>query len=152
MLIYLDIKIPHLQIAHQGGNLEVGNIKIHHESSPFKTKKMELDQNTPIGFWSKSSKLKRCHTITSQKLTEFNGAHICSGAAWLIFKTFAARLRNNSGKKCQISTWLWECWQWDKLLIVEPVINESFAARDWRQNQDCQKIEKTSQMEVALPR
>ena len=30
MLIYLDIKIPHLQIAHQGGNLEVGNIKIHH--------------------------------------------------------------------------------------------------------------------------
>ena len=29
MLIYLDIKIPHLQIAHQGGNLEVGNIKIH---------------------------------------------------------------------------------------------------------------------------
>ena len=31
MLIYLDIKIPHLQIAHQGGNLEVGNIKIYHE-------------------------------------------------------------------------------------------------------------------------
>ena len=30
MLIYLDIKIPHLQIAHLGGNLEVGNIKIHH--------------------------------------------------------------------------------------------------------------------------
>ena len=29
MLIYLDIKIPHLQIAHQGGNLEVGNIKVH---------------------------------------------------------------------------------------------------------------------------
>ena len=29
MLIYLDIKIPHLQIAHLGGNLEVGNIKIH---------------------------------------------------------------------------------------------------------------------------
>ena len=29
MLIYLDIKIPHLQIAHQGGNLEVGNIEIH---------------------------------------------------------------------------------------------------------------------------
>ena len=29
MLIYLDIMIPHLQIAHQGGNLEVGNIKIH---------------------------------------------------------------------------------------------------------------------------
>ena len=29
MLICLDIKIPHLQIAHQGGNLEVGNIKIH---------------------------------------------------------------------------------------------------------------------------
>ena len=29
MLIYLDIKIPHLQIAHQGGNLEVANIKIH---------------------------------------------------------------------------------------------------------------------------
>ena len=29
MFIYLDIKIPHLQIAHQGGNLEVGNIKIH---------------------------------------------------------------------------------------------------------------------------
>ena len=29
MLIYLDIKIPHLQIAHQGGNFEVGNIKIH---------------------------------------------------------------------------------------------------------------------------
>ena len=28
-MIYLDIKIPHLQIAHQGGNLEVGNIKIH---------------------------------------------------------------------------------------------------------------------------
>ena len=27
--MYLDIKIPHLQIAHQGGNLEVGNIKIH---------------------------------------------------------------------------------------------------------------------------
>ena len=24
--MYLDIKIPHLQIAHQGGNLEVGNI------------------------------------------------------------------------------------------------------------------------------
>ena len=31
-MIYLDIKIPHLQIAHQGGNLEVGNIKIHHVS------------------------------------------------------------------------------------------------------------------------
>ena len=29
MFIYLDIKIPHLQIAHQVGNLEVGNIKIH---------------------------------------------------------------------------------------------------------------------------
>ena len=29
MLIYLDIKIPHLQIAHLEGNLEVGNIKIH---------------------------------------------------------------------------------------------------------------------------
>ena len=29
MLIYLDIKIPHLQIAHLGGNIEVGNIKIH---------------------------------------------------------------------------------------------------------------------------
>ena len=29
MLIYLDIKIPHLQIAHLGGNLEVGNIEIH---------------------------------------------------------------------------------------------------------------------------
>ena len=29
MLIYLDIKIPHLQIAHQGGNLEVGNIKMY---------------------------------------------------------------------------------------------------------------------------
>ena len=29
MLIYLDIKIPHLKIAHLGGNLEVGNIKIH---------------------------------------------------------------------------------------------------------------------------
>ena len=28
-MIYLDIKIPHLQIAHQGGNFEVGNIKIH---------------------------------------------------------------------------------------------------------------------------
>ena len=28
--MYLDIKIPHLQIAHQGGNLEMGNIKIHH--------------------------------------------------------------------------------------------------------------------------
>ena len=27
--MYLDIKIPHLQIAHQGGNLEVENIKIH---------------------------------------------------------------------------------------------------------------------------
>ena len=27
MLIYLDIKIPHLKIAHLGGNLEVGNIK-----------------------------------------------------------------------------------------------------------------------------
>ena len=25
----MDIKIPHLQIAHQGGNLEVENIKIH---------------------------------------------------------------------------------------------------------------------------
>ena len=30
MLIYLDINIPHLKIAHLGGNLEVGNIKIHH--------------------------------------------------------------------------------------------------------------------------
>ena len=29
MLIYLDINIPHLKIAHLGGNLEVGNIKIH---------------------------------------------------------------------------------------------------------------------------
>ena len=29
MLIYLDIKIPHLKIAYLGGNLEVGNIKIH---------------------------------------------------------------------------------------------------------------------------
>ena len=29
MLIYLDIKIPHLKIAHLGGNLEVGNIEIH---------------------------------------------------------------------------------------------------------------------------
>ena len=29
MLIYLDIKIPHLQIAYLGGNLEVENIKIH---------------------------------------------------------------------------------------------------------------------------
>ena len=29
MLIYLDIKIPNLKIAHLGGNLEVGNIKIH---------------------------------------------------------------------------------------------------------------------------
>ena len=29
MLIYLDIKIPHLKIAQLGGNLEVGNIKIH---------------------------------------------------------------------------------------------------------------------------
>ena len=28
MLIYLDIKIPHLKIAHLGGNLEVGNIDI----------------------------------------------------------------------------------------------------------------------------
>ena len=27
--MYLDIKIPRLQIAHLGGNLEVGNIKIH---------------------------------------------------------------------------------------------------------------------------
>ena len=33
MLIYLDIKIPHLQIAHQGGNLEVGNIKIHQSAT-----------------------------------------------------------------------------------------------------------------------
>ena len=30
MLIYLDINIPHLKIAHLGGNLEVGNIEIHH--------------------------------------------------------------------------------------------------------------------------
>ena len=29
MLIYQDIKIPHLQIAQLEGNLEVGNIKIH---------------------------------------------------------------------------------------------------------------------------
>ena len=29
MLIYLDINIPHLKIAHLGGNLEVGNIEIH---------------------------------------------------------------------------------------------------------------------------
>ena len=29
MLIYLDIKIPHLQIAHLGGNHDTGNIKIH---------------------------------------------------------------------------------------------------------------------------
>ena len=28
-MIYLDIKIPHLQVAHQGGNLAAGNIKIH---------------------------------------------------------------------------------------------------------------------------
>ena len=33
MLIYLDIKILHLQIAHLGGNLEVGNIKIHQSDS-----------------------------------------------------------------------------------------------------------------------
>ena len=32
MLIYLDINIPHLKIAHLGGNLEVGNIEIQ----PFK--------------------------------------------------------------------------------------------------------------------
>ena len=32
MLIYLDIKIPHLKIAHLGGNLEVGNVKIHQPS------------------------------------------------------------------------------------------------------------------------
>ena len=35
MLIYLDIKIPHLQIAHLGGNLEVGNIKIHLPNNNF---------------------------------------------------------------------------------------------------------------------
>ena len=29
MLIYLDIKISQLQIAHQGGNFAVGNIEIH---------------------------------------------------------------------------------------------------------------------------
>ena len=33
MLIYLDINIPHLKIAHLGGNLEVGNIKIHYACS-----------------------------------------------------------------------------------------------------------------------
>ena len=33
MLTYLDIKIPHLEIVHQGGNLEVGNIKIHQYST-----------------------------------------------------------------------------------------------------------------------
>ena len=33
MLIYLDINIPHLKIAHLGGNLEVGNIEIHLESA-----------------------------------------------------------------------------------------------------------------------
>ena len=33
MLTYLGIKIPHLQIANLGGNLEVGNIKIHQYSN-----------------------------------------------------------------------------------------------------------------------
>ena len=33
---YLDIKIPHLQIAHLGGNLEMGNIKIHRVGGGFK--------------------------------------------------------------------------------------------------------------------
>ena len=28
-MIYLDINIPHLKIAHLGGNLEVGNLEIH---------------------------------------------------------------------------------------------------------------------------
>ena len=36
MLIHLDIKIPHLQIAHQGDNLEVGNIKIYLEGRKLK--------------------------------------------------------------------------------------------------------------------
>ena len=38
MLIYLDIKIPHLQIAHLGGNLEVGNIKIHQNAQNYTQK------------------------------------------------------------------------------------------------------------------
>ena len=38
MLIYLDIKIPHLQIAHLGGNLEVENIKIHQNAQNYTQK------------------------------------------------------------------------------------------------------------------
>ena len=34
MLIYMDINIPHLKIAHLEGNLEVGNIEIHHTQKP----------------------------------------------------------------------------------------------------------------------
>ena len=45
MLIYLDIKIPHLQIAHQGGNLEVGNIKIH----PYFKVSIQTQAYSPFG-------------------------------------------------------------------------------------------------------
>ena len=41
MLIYLDINIPHLKIAHLGGNLEMGNIKIHRVGGGFKIGKVE---------------------------------------------------------------------------------------------------------------
>ena len=45
MLIYLYIKIPHLQIAHQGGNLEVGNIKIH----PYFKVSIQTQAYSPFG-------------------------------------------------------------------------------------------------------
>ena len=43
MLIYLDIKIPHLKIAHLGGNLEVGNIKIHRKRYYFIKNPFQLE-------------------------------------------------------------------------------------------------------------
>ena len=50
MLIYLDIKIPHLQIAHQGGNLEVGNIKIHQMLTSTMVAKLNIERYNFYGW------------------------------------------------------------------------------------------------------
>ena len=44
MLMYLDIKIPHLQIAQWGVNLEVGNIKIHHVAQYLKLPACQIEK------------------------------------------------------------------------------------------------------------
>ena len=51
MLIYLDIKIPHLKIAHLGGNLEVGNIEIHRNQEDTSFMLKTLNDGVPSLHW-----------------------------------------------------------------------------------------------------